>query len=100
LLLQVLRQKRMYEGQRETLYNQQFNMEQTRFTVESIQDTVQTVQALKAANVQMKGAMKANKELDLSFIDNLQVGETSANSHVCVVGSEAWSRGQRAHQSR
>lgn len=31
------------------------------------------VQALKAANVQMKGAMKANKELDLSFIDNLQV---------------------------
>jgi hypothetical protein len=71
---QVLRQKRMYEGQRETLYNQQFNMEQTRFTVESIQDTVQTVQALKAANVQMKGAMKANKELDLSFIDNLQVG--------------------------
>jgi hypothetical protein len=70
---QVLRQKRMYENQRETLYNQQFNMEQTRFTVESIQDTVQTVQALKAANVQMKGAMKANKELDLSFIDNLQV---------------------------
>jgi len=34
----------MYEQQRETLYNQQFNMEQTRFTVESIQDTVQTVQ--------------------------------------------------------
>lgn len=40
----VLRQKKMFEGQRETLYNQQFNMEQTRFTVESIQDTVQTVQ--------------------------------------------------------
>lgn len=35
--LQILRQKRMYETQRETLYNQQFNMEQTRFTVESIQ---------------------------------------------------------------
>uniref|UniRef100_A0A383VAB0 Charged multivesicular body protein 5 n=1 Tax=Tetradesmus obliquus TaxID=3088 RepID=A0A383VAB0_TETOB len=70
--LTVLRQKRMYEGQRETLYNQQFNMEATRFQVESIQDTVQTVQALKAANSQMKGAMKANKELDLSFIDSLQ----------------------------
>lgn len=27
----------MYESQRDTLYNQQFNMEQTRFTVESIQ---------------------------------------------------------------
>jgi hypothetical protein len=35
--VQILRQKRMYETQRETLYNQQFNMEQTRFTVESIQ---------------------------------------------------------------
>jgi hypothetical protein len=31
------------------------------------------LQALKAASSQMKGAMKANKELDLNFIDNLQV---------------------------
>lgn len=62
----------MYEGQRDTLYNQQFNMEQTRFTVESIQDTVQTVQALKGASKQMKTAMKTNKELDLNFIDRLQ----------------------------
>jgi hypothetical protein len=38
-----------------------------------LQDTVQTVQALKAASSQMKGAMKQNKELDLNFIDNLQV---------------------------
>lgn len=49
--MQVLRQKKMYEGQRETLYNQQFNMEQTRFTVESIQDTVQTVQVRLARYV-------------------------------------------------
>lgn len=38
-----------------------------------VQDTVQTVQALKGASSQMKSAMK-NKELNLSFIDNLQVG--------------------------
>jgi hypothetical protein len=62
----------MYEQQRDTLLNQQMNMESTKFTVESIQDTVQTVQALKAASTQMKGAMKGNKELNLSFIDNLQ----------------------------
>eukprot|EP00878_Enallax_costatus_P012646 GHUV01013209.1.p1 GENE.GHUV01013209.1~~GHUV01013209.1.p1 ORF type:complete len:149 (+),score=61.10 GHUV01013209.1:408-854(+) len=62
----------MYEQQRETLYSQQFNMEQTRFTVESVQDTVQTVQALKSASSQMKGALKQNKELDLNFIDKLQ----------------------------
>ncbi|KAI8463147.1 MAG: Snf7 family [Monoraphidium minutum] len=70
--LTVLRQKKMFEGQRETLYNQQFNMEQTKFTVESIQDTVQTVQALKGAAKEMRGAMKNNKELDLNFIDKLQ----------------------------
>lgn len=39
-----------------------------------LQDTVQTVQALKGASSQMRGAMKHNKELDLNFIDNLQVG--------------------------
>jgi len=70
--INVLRQKKMYEQQRETLMNQQINMEGTRFTVESIQDTVQTVQALQAANKQMKSTMKTNKELDLSFIDKLQ----------------------------
>jgi len=41
-----------------------------------LQDTVQTVQALKAASGQMRSAMKANKELDLNFIDNLQVCST------------------------
>jgi hypothetical protein len=41
---QVLKQKRLYESQREQLYSQQFNMEQTRFTVDSVKDTVSTVQ--------------------------------------------------------
>lgn len=70
--LNVLKQKRMFESQRDTLYQQQFNMENTRFTVESIQDTVQTVQALKGASNTMKVAMKKNKELDLNYIDKLQ----------------------------
>jgi hypothetical protein len=42
-----------------------------------LQDTVQTVQALKGASAQMRGAMKHNKELDLNFIDNLQVRTTA-----------------------
>lgn len=33
---------------------------------------MQTVQALKVANKQMKNAMGAHKELDLSFIEKLQ----------------------------
>jgi len=47
--LTVLKQKKMYEQQRQTLYGQQMNMEATRFTVESITDTVQTVQVRWAA---------------------------------------------------
>lgn len=43
-LLQILKQKRLYEGQRDQLYQQQFNVEQTRFTVDSVKDTVSTVQ--------------------------------------------------------
>lgn len=70
--MQILKQKRLYEGQREQLYQQQFNMEQTRFTVDSIKDTVGTVQALSAANKDMKQAFKKNKELDLNYIDKLQ----------------------------
>jgi hypothetical protein len=41
---QVLKQRKLYESQREQLYQQQFNMEQTRFTVDSIKDTVTSVQ--------------------------------------------------------
>lgn len=70
--LQVLKQKRMYEGQREQLYSQQFNMEQTKFTVDSIKDTVSTVQAMTAANKEMKHVMKKNKELDINYIDKMQ----------------------------
>lgn len=71
--LAVLRQKRMYEGQRDTLCAQQLNVEQARFAVESIQDTAQTVQALKggvAAGRQALGAQKG--QLDLGAIDRLQ----------------------------
>lgn len=70
--LQVLKQKRLYESQRGTLYNQQFNMEQTRFTMDSVKDTVQTVQALTSASKEMKTLMKKNKELNLDYIDKLQ----------------------------
>lgn len=41
---QVLKQRKLYESQREQLYQQQFNLEQTRFTVDSIKDTVTSVQ--------------------------------------------------------
>jgi hypothetical protein len=53
-MVQVLKQKKLYEGQRSTLYNQQFNVEQTRFNFESMNDTVQTVQASAGALRQLR----------------------------------------------
>lgn len=44
--LTVLKQKRLYENQRDQLYNQQYNIEQTTFAVQSMQDSVHTVQAM------------------------------------------------------
>jgi charged multivesicular body protein 5 len=71
--LGVLRQKRMYEGQRDTLLSQQLNVEQARFAVDSIQDTAQTVQALKGGLEAGKKALGAHRgALDLAVIDRLQ----------------------------
>ena len=63
----MLKQKRLYESQREQLYNQQFNIEQTTFAVQSMQDSVQTVQAMQAAGKELRQVMKTS---DLK-IDNI-----------------------------
>uniref|UniRef100_A0A7N0T0K3 Charged multivesicular body protein 5 n=1 Tax=Kalanchoe fedtschenkoi TaxID=63787 RepID=A0A7N0T0K3_KALFE len=67
--LRVLKQKRMYEGQRDMLYNQTFNLDQVSFAAEGIKDAQQTMSALKSANKDLKGMMKTVKIQD---IDNLQ----------------------------
>ena len=68
---QVLKQKRLYENQREQLYNQQFNMEQTSFALESIKDTAQTVSAMKAAGAELKSAFR-KQDLNIDSIEKLQ----------------------------
>ncbi|KAF3973623.1 hypothetical protein ACB098_11G092800 [Castanea mollissima] len=67
--MRVLKQKRMYEGQRDMLYNQTFNLDQVSFASEGIKDAQQTMSALKSANKELKGMMKTVKIQD---IDNLQ----------------------------
>ncbi|KNA12701.1 hypothetical protein SOVF_123570 [Spinacia oleracea] len=67
--MRVLKQKRMYEGQRDMLYNQTFNLDQVSFAAEGIKDAQQTMSALKAANEDLKGMMKTVK---IQEIDNLQ----------------------------
>ena len=61
--LQILRRRKMYDTQLSQVMNQQFNVDQVAFTNESIQDTLNTVQALKAANVAQKEQMK-NFDMD------------------------------------
>ncbi|KAL5709145.1 hypothetical protein ACHQM5_019865 [Ranunculus cassubicifolius] len=67
--MRVLKQKRMYEGQRDMLYNQTFNLDQVAFAAEGIKDAQQTMTALKSANKELKGMMKTVKIQD---IDSMQ----------------------------
>ncbi|KAJ6800438.1 charged multivesicular body protein 5-like isoform X2 [Iris pallida] len=67
--MRVLKQKRMYEGQRDMLYNQTFNLDQVNFAAEGIKDAQQTMSALKSANKDLKGMMKTVKIQD---IDSMQ----------------------------
>ncbi|KAB5539115.1 hypothetical protein OIU76_012719 [Salix suchowensis] len=67
--MRVLKQKRMYEGQRDMLFNQTYNLDQVAFASEGIKDAQQTMSALKSANKELKGMMKTVKIQD---IDNLQ----------------------------
>jgi charged multivesicular body protein 5 len=68
--LGVLKQKKMLEGQRDQLYNQQYNMEQISFAQESMKDTVAGVKAMKAAGKELKQGFGA-KELNINSIDKL-----------------------------
>ncbi|XP_057680303.1 charged multivesicular body protein 5 [Corythoichthys intestinalis] len=67
--MRVLKQKRMYEGQRDNLMQQSFNMEQTNYTIQSLKDTKTTVDAMK---VGLKDMKKAYKQVNIGKIENIQ----------------------------
>ncbi len=67
--MEVLKRKRMYENQRDMLLGQQFNMDQAAFGIESAKATIDSVAAMKAANVEMKKALK--KDLNIDEVDDL-----------------------------
>lgn len=70
--LRVLKQKRLYESQRDSLYNQQYTVDQVSFTQETIQDNVSTITAMKHANTAMKKQFKENKKvLDIDNIEKM-----------------------------
>jgi charged multivesicular body protein 5 len=67
--LDVLKRKRMYENQRDAMMGQQFNIDQAAFGLASAQANVQTVAAMKAANSQLKQAMR--QDLDIDGVDEM-----------------------------
>lgn len=66
--MDVLKRKRMYESQRDQLAAQQFNIESTAFAIETAQDTVTTVAAMKGAQSALKMQMK---KINIDQVDDL-----------------------------
>ncbi|XP_008289031.1 charged multivesicular body protein 5 [Stegastes partitus] len=67
--MRILKQKRMYEGQRDNLMQQSFNMEQANYTIQTLKDTKTTVDAMK---IGLKDMKKAYKNVKIDKIEDLQ----------------------------
>lgn len=67
--MEILKRKRMYEGQRDMIAGQAFNIDQTSFGIESAKANVQTVAAMKAANQELKKTLK--KDLNVDDVEDL-----------------------------
>ncbi|KAJ2740903.1 Vacuolar protein-sorting-associated protein 60 [Coemansia sp. BCRC 34301] len=63
--LRVLQQKKLYEGQRDQLMQQSFNMESAILATENIRNTMTTMQAMQDANKAMKKQYKSVKIDDI-----------------------------------
>lgn len=64
--MRVLKQRKQYEQQLESLRNQSFNMEQANYAHQSLKDTQATVAAMKDGVKQMK---KEFKNIDIDKIE-------------------------------
>lgn len=67
--LRVLKQKKIYENQRENLMNQSFNIEQQNMAIQTMKDTKTTVNAMKIGLKEMK---KEYKKININEIENIQ----------------------------
>ncbi|KAG0370165.1 charged multivesicular body protein 5 [Gamsiella multidivaricata] len=67
--MRILKERKLYEGQREQLQQQSFNMEQAAFTTENLKNVMTTVDAMKTANQTMK---QQYKKVNLDKIEQMQ----------------------------
>jgi charged multivesicular body protein 5 len=59
----------MYEQQKDQMSNQQFNLDQTSFAIDTVKSTQVTVAAMSAAAKTLK---KEHKKIDLNDLENMQ----------------------------
>ncbi|KAF9094857.1 hypothetical protein BGX27_001366 [Mortierella sp. AM989] len=67
--MRILKERKLYEGQREQLQQQSFNMEQAAFTTENLKNVMTTVDAMKVANQTMK---QQYKKVNIDKIEQMQ----------------------------
>jgi len=67
--LKVLQQRKMYEGQRDQLQSQSWNMEQAGMMQDNLKNTMITVDAMKTTTKELK---KQYGKVDIDKIDRLQ----------------------------
>lgn len=67
--MNILKQRKMYENQRNTLMQQSFNMEQANMATQTLKDTQVTVNAMKYGMKEMK---KEYKKINIDQIEDLQ----------------------------
>jgi len=66
--LRVLKQKKMYEQQRDGMAQQSFNLEQANYNIQAMKDTKTTVDAMK---IGVKAFKKEYKTMNIDKIENL-----------------------------
>ncbi|TPX53686.1 hypothetical protein PhCBS80983_g06235 [Powellomyces hirtus] len=67
--MRILKQKKLYEGQRDQLVQQSFNMEQGNMAMDNLKNTLVTVDAMQLANKELKGQYK---KINLDKIEKIQ----------------------------
>lgn len=65
----MLKQRKLYESQRDQLMQQSFNMEQTHMVTENLKNTMVTVDAMQTANKELKSQYK---KVNIDKIESLQ----------------------------
>ena len=71
--LRCLKQRKVYERQRDQLYGQQLNIDQAKFAQDSVKDNIQLVKAMKETQ---KGLKKDMKQIKLDDVEDLHDGHT------------------------